>query len=172
MHQVSSVPRMTHNEQGLLLRWKSKLVKPGLKYNNELNFKNMNKKLNSVPSAGTKDESSTTADNSTSASVEANPMLSEVYSKTLQQVLIDSLVGKRIKLFRKEYEEYEYREYDDKPKFHYENSFFGCNYESVVCEIVDIIIKDTKEYRIKLIMNDNGKMAMISFRLTEILQLV
>jgi hypothetical protein len=35
----------------------------------------MNKNLSNVPSAGTNDEQRTTADNSRSASVEANPML-------------------------------------------------------------------------------------------------
>lgn len=43
----------------------------------------MNKKLNSVPSAGTKDEQSTTADSIPSASVEANPMLAAVLVKAV-----------------------------------------------------------------------------------------
>lgn len=123
-------------------------------------------------SPGTNDEQRTDADFSTSASVEANPMLAAVDSKNIGHVLMDSLVGRKIRVFKKEYEDYEYKEYDSKPKFNYMNGFIGFGYESVICEIVELIIKDTKEYRIKLIMSDNGKLATLSVRLSDILQFV
>lgn len=71
-----SLVAVTYNVSGLAAALEIEMLSPKHQPNNELKFKNMNKKLNSVPSARTKDEQRTTADFSTSASVEANPMLS------------------------------------------------------------------------------------------------
>lgn len=102
----------------------------------------------------------------------SNEMLAAVDSKTIEQLILDTLVGKKIKCFKREYLDFEYDKCDQRPKFNYDTFFHGEGCESVVCEIMDVKIKDTKEYKIRLIMSDNGVFADLRVRLSEVLQFI
>jgi hypothetical protein len=104
---------------------------------------------------------------------DANTVLGAVNSKSIKQVLTDMLVGKTIRIWKREYKEYEYGLYDVKPQFNYDIFFFGDGQESVICEIVDLQIKETQNYSIRLILNDNGEHAsLIGLKLSTCLQFV
>lgn len=77
----------------------------------------MNKKLNSVPSAGTKDEQRTEADFSTSASVEASPMLSAALSVEDANILIAKFMGFVVKDFGAAFIRYTFSDNEDAPYY-------------------------------------------------------
>ena len=96
-----------------------------------------------------------------------------VNSKSIKQVLTDALVGKKMRVWRSEYKEYEYEKYDVKPKFNYDTFFSGDGQESVICEIVDLQLEDVQNYSIRLILNDDGGHASLRWlQLSTCLQLV
>ena len=102
-----------------------------------------------------------------------NTVLGAVNSKSIKQVLTDMLVGKKMRVWKREYKEHEYDKHDIKPKFNYDTFFFGDGQESVICEIVDLQIKEVKDYSIRLILNDNGEHASLrGLKLSTCLQFV
>ena len=104
---------------------------------------------------------------------DAPPVLGAVNSKSIKQVLTDMLVGKKMRVWKREYKEHEYDKYDIKPKYNYDTFFFGDGQESVICEIVDLQIKEVKDYSIRLILNDNGEHASLrGLKLSTCLQFV
>ena len=82
------------------------------------------------------------------------------------QIMSDSLVGKKVRLWR-EPDEYA-KKYES--KFRYSNRFVYP--ESVICEIMEVVFKDTVNYTMKLIISDDGSYGVLNCRISMDLQIV
>ena len=91
-------------------------------------------------------------------------------SKSFQHILSDALIGKRVRVYKIEYKDYEYEKYDTKPLYRYENTLNDG--ECLALEISEVRISPVKDRRVSLILSDNGTFARMTLTLSETIHLI
>jgi hypothetical protein len=79
-------------------------------------------------------------------------------NKTIGQVLADNLVGRKIRVFRRKNSSYTEGDIMT-PKYHYETNYYSIEngtVDSAICEIMEVHTKNILDYRIVLVIADDG----------------